>query len=202
MYPGYPLPFRRYIVTNVLACPVGGVRSLWSTIPFSLSLFPCVLFPPLAPIAGDEGLRNVCRWFQHNVSWCIAVRRYHVFHVIAFSYLTHYAIHGVFSRRISNVLLFIPMSPACISSRSASFSSVCVQLSSVGVFFAVGGTVAWSTDMELHMPSLLTVTVVDITSITRNGPVLGDSSLLYDYVVPGILLPVSLSVVGRGIRAV
>lgn len=71
-------------------------------------LCPCrslFLFLPLSAIAIDEMLDNVCRWFHHIVSWRVAIAAYNIFDVIAFAYMTHYAIQGLFSQRISDSFL-------------------------------------------------------------------------------------------------
>lgn len=106
MYPGYSLVFSQNIVINAFGCTAGGVRSLLPPIFFSLSLLPFVLVPLLAPIACDEMLENEGRQLHRIVTWHVAVAAYHVCNVIAFPFMTHYAIHLEFSGRISDIILY------------------------------------------------------------------------------------------------
>lgn len=88
-------------------CLYSGWRAfLAAPMPFSLSLSSCVLFLHLAPIACNEMLGEMARQFDCIVRWRVAIPAYHVFEVIAFPCMTDFAIHGVFSRRMSDIILF------------------------------------------------------------------------------------------------
>lgn len=84
---------------------------------------------------------------------------------------------------------------ACISSRSVSFTSICVLLSLVGALFAAGSTVAWYTGTALCFPPLPFVTGVGVTSFMRNGPVLRNKSLLCELVARRSV--VNVVIIGR-----
>lgn len=100
----------------------------------------------------------------------------------------HYAIYGIFLWRSTGILLFRSGVP-CVHFFSVSVKpSTCILLSSAGVSFAAEDAVALSTDTVLHMRSSLIVTVVGKTLITRNGPLLKDSNVLYESVLSSYAL--------------
>lgn len=131
-------------------------------------------------------LWNLGRQFHRLVSWRIAIPADDIFDAIAFSYITLYAIRAIFMWRISDIFPSNRVPPACVSSFSASFFSDCIPWSSVGVWFTSEASVDRSTDTVLRIPSSSIVTVVGLTSRTRNDPIMVDSSLLYDW-WPGAL---------------
>lgn len=73
-------------------------------------IFPFILhclltfFLHLAVVGNDKILGNVSSWLHGSVSWRGIVPEYGVFDVMAFHYMTHYAIHGDLSRYVSDIV--------------------------------------------------------------------------------------------------
>lgn len=96
--------------------------------------------------------------------------------------MTQRAINGVFSRRLSVILLF-QLRVSCV--HFFSFSVGLVALGSVVLYWRLlctGATIAWLTNTVLPMPPPSIVTVIGKTSVTLNSPVLMASRLLHDLV--------------------
>lgn len=67
-------------------------------------------------------LVDVVRQLDRIVSRRVVIPLYDVIDVIAFPYRTHYLIHGILLRRISDILLFLSRVP-CVH-----FSKFCISL--------------------------------------------------------------------------
>lgn len=151
---GYSFLIRLYIVISVLRYTEPGVFSSSSPFSIFLSLPPSVLFPHPLPMENDEMLQNEGRWL-HRISWRIAIPVYNVIDIIEYSYLMHYAIRVEFSRHISDIFIFQFCAHWVVFFSFSVFTSVCVLLSSVGVFFDAGATVAWFTNTVLPFAVLV-----------------------------------------------
>lgn len=103
---GYLLAFGRYLTINVLTCTLGGMHSLSFPISFSLLLWPGVLFQHSASTASDSLLGNVGTRLHRVLSWSVAIPSYDIVGVIAFPYMTQYAILGLFSPPLSDGPIF------------------------------------------------------------------------------------------------
>lgn len=182
MYAKYVLPFRQYIVINVIACTLGEVHYLSSPIFYSLSLWPCVLFPPPAPFACNEMLWNVGRCFHPIVSWRGAVPGHGLSDLIDSSYMNYDEIQGVLSRCINDILLsHMRVRPT----RVVTF--IVVQAGMRPVLLGWRLLRRWSCSSPVHRYNIAYVIFVDghcrwCLLIMLNGQALADSSLLYNSV--------------------
>lgn len=97
-------------------------------------------------------IRDVGSLFYRIGPWLVVPKANEVFDVIAFPYMTHYAIHSVFLRRIRDILLLlsrVPCAPFSISVNLVAFRPALLDW----VAFPAGDTVAGSTDKLSRMPS-------------------------------------------------